>query len=232
MKLKKYGIDGRSHESKSKVIKVNRSFNLQGDVSGAIRSDAEMMSLDKALAESAFKAQKKRLGAFLKAKGFVKYKTNSYIRLNSIDVLEYFDIQKEHYGSKMLTANYALIPLYIQHKFLSFDLGGRLGRLICDRDVWWDYSNEAVAEESFRNIIRAIEEYLLPWFKERESVSALKQELMDEMSRREKYGGCLSDLQQRWLDSLDENMDCSDVVSNNMQVLKLPAKICKGLSNF
>ena len=72
---------------------MNRGFKLQGIVSGAIRTDNEMRLIDKELAEKAFKTQKKRLESFLKEKGFVKYKTNSYIRKNEIDVLEYFDLQ-------------------------------------------------------------------------------------------------------------------------------------------
>lgn len=136
---------------------MNRGFKLQGIVSGAIRTDNEMRLIDKELAEKAFKTQKKRLEFFLKEQGFVKYRTNSFIRKNEIDVLEYIDLQKEHNGSKTVTANYALIPLYVPHEFLSFDLGDRLGILISGRDVWWDYSDDIVASVSFDNIIQAIE---------------------------------------------------------------------------
>ncbi len=48
---------------------------------------------------------------------FVKYKANSYIRRNNIDVLEYVNLQKEAYGSQTFTVNYALIPLYVPHDF-------------------------------------------------------------------------------------------------------------------
>lgn len=204
------------------------SFKLQGCVAGAIRSDDDMKLIDRDLAEKAFKTQKKELDVFFKEKGFLKYKSNSYIRLNDINVLEYFDLQKEHYGSKTLTANYALIPLYIPHDFLSFDLGNRLGKLICDKDVWWDYSNETVAAVSFRNIIQAIEDYLLPWFKGKTSVDALKQELVNEKIKRTQYGGKLSVIQQMWLDSLnksDKFSDNEDVISKNMEVLKLPKRL-------
>ena len=192
-----------------------RNFELQGCVAGAIRSDDEMKLIDRDLAEKAFKIQKNELDIFFKEKGFLKYKSN-------------FDLQKEHYGSKTLTANYALIPLYIPHDFLSFDLGNRLGKLICDKDVWWDYSNETVAAVSFRNIIQAIEEYLLPWFNGRTSVDALKQELENEKIRRIQYGGKLSVIQQMWFDSLNESDkrgDYDDVISKNMKVLKLPERL-------
>ena len=204
------------------------SFKLQGCVAGAIRSDDDMKLIDRDLAEKAFKTQKKELDAFFKEKGFLKYKSNSYIRLNDINVLEYFDLQKEHYGSKTLTANYALIPLYIPHDFLSFDLGNRLGKLICDKDVWWDYSNETVAAVSFRNIIQAIEKYLLPWFKGKTSVDALKQELVNEKIKRTQYGGKLSVIQQMWLDSLNKSDKFSyneDVISKNIEALKLPKRL-------
>jgi len=140
-------------------------FKLRGNVSGAIRSDEEMQSIDKEVADNLFKNQKKKLDIFLQQNGFLKYKTNSYIRRNNANVLEYIDLQKEKYGSKTFTVNYALIALYVPHSFLSFDLGDRLGNLICDRDVWWDYSNAEIAEVSFQNVIDAIDVFLLPWFK-------------------------------------------------------------------
>ncbi len=206
---------------------MGHNFRLQGNVSVAVRSEAEMALIDKKSAEKAFKNQKKELDTFLKDKRFVKYQMNSYVRLNNIGVLEYFDLQKERHGSKTVTANYALIPLYIPHEFLSFDLGDRLGKLICGKDVWWDYSNETAAAVSFGNIIQAIEEYLLLWFRDRASVDALKQELINEKRRNESYGGQLSDIQQAWLDSLEKNLDHDDIISNNMKVLNLPDKIRK-----
>lgn len=57
-----------------------KNFILQGNVSGAIRSDEEMASIDKEIADNSFKEQKKKLDLFLQQKGFVKYKTNSYAR--------------------------------------------------------------------------------------------------------------------------------------------------------
>lgn len=105
-------------------------FKLKGNVSGAIRSDEELASIDKRAADETFKIQKKRLDAFFQQKEFVKYKANSYLRRNQLNVLEYIDLQKEHYGSRTFTVNYALISLYVPHSFLSFDLGDRLGKLL------------------------------------------------------------------------------------------------------
>ncbi|MBR2812107.1 MAG: DUF4304 domain-containing protein [Solobacterium sp.] len=200
-------------------------YRLQGTVRTAVRSDAEMKQIDKAAADLAFKKQKKRLDAFLKEKGFVKYKTNSYLHRNRIDVLEYIDLQKEQYGSKTATVNYALIPLYVPHRFLSFALGGRLGKLVCDRDVWWDYADDTIAALSFDSIMQAIDQILLPWFAEMASEKSIRQELIKEEIKRKRYGGRLSDIQQLWLDALDQHMDSGETISENMEVLKLPAGI-------
>lgn len=201
-------------------------FILRGNVPSAIRSDRDMCAVDPKAADRAFQTQKKILGAFLKEKGFVRYRTNSFIRRNEMDVLEYFDLQKESHGSKTMTANYALIPLYIPHSFLSFDLGDRLGMLICGRDVWWDYADDAAASVSFGNIMQAIEVYLLPWFAERSTVDSLKQALLHEERKRKKWGGRLSDLQQKWLESCSGSPVDRDVIAETIKVLKLPANLC------
>ena len=197
-------------------------FRLRGNVSGAIRSDDEMSSVDKKAADKSFRDKKKKLDLFLQQKGFVKYKTNSYARRNNLNVLEYINLQKEQYGSKTFTVNYALIALYVPHSFLSYDLGDRLGSLICDRDVWWDYSNAEIAEISFQNVMDAIDDYLLPWFEERRSKESLKKELLKEELKRKKYGGRLSDIQQAWLNVIDSEDDYSDIIGNNIVTFKLP----------
>ena len=101
-------------------------FQLEGNRPFAIRSDAEMCSVNGETADLAFKTQKKLLDRFLAEQGFMKYKTNAYLRRNPLDVLEYLNLQKESHGSRTFTVNYALIPLYIPHAFFSFDLGDRL----------------------------------------------------------------------------------------------------------
>ena len=202
-----------------------KNFILQGNVSGAIRSDDEMASVDKEAADKSFKKQKKKLDLFLQQKGFVKYKTNSYARRNNLNVLEYINLQKEQYGSKTFTVNYALIALYVPHSFLSYDLGDRLGKQICNRDVWWDYADEKSAQESFQNVMDAIECYLLPWFEERRSKESLKKELLIEEQKHKSYGGRLSDVQQAWLNVIDSKEDHSDIISNNIVTFKLPKKL-------
>ncbi len=200
-------------------------FKLQGNVPVHIRSETEMESIDKEAADGYFKDQKKKLDLFLKQKGFEKYKTNAYARRNEIDVLEYINLQKEQYGSKTFTVNYALIPLYVPHSFLSYDLGGRLGELISDRDIWWDYSDEQIAEASFINIMDAIEAFLLPWFKERENNETLKKELLKEEQKRKSYGGRLSDIQSAWLNVIDSKEDHFEIISSNTAVFRLPKKL-------
>lgn len=202
-----------------------KEFVLKGTVSGAIRSDEDMLSIDKIAADDAFKLHKKQLDAFLKECGFVKYKTNSYLRKNKLNVLEYIDLQKESYGSKTFTVNYALIPLYVPHKFFSFALSDRLGKLICDKDVWWDYSDDAKAAVSFDNVMDAVDSILIPWFDQHASVEVLNQELLSLAKTREAHGGRLSDTQQAWLEALDDNKDRSDIIEANREILKLPAKL-------
>ena len=202
-----------------------RKFKLQGNVPGAIRSDEDMKKIDKNLADSAFKQQKKKLDIFMKERGFVKYKTNAYIRRNEINVLEYIDLQKEQHGSKTFTVNYALISLYVPRDFLSFDLGDRLGKLICKKDVWWDYSDEMAARLSFQNVMRVIDELLLPWFDQKSSKNALKQELLREEKICKKYGGRLSDIQQAWLNAIDSDADFSEIINKNIDIFKLPAAL-------
>ena len=199
-------------------------FELKGNVEGAIRSDEGMESIDKEMADNSFKIQKKKLDAFLSERGFVKYKTNSYVRKNKVEVLEYIDLQKERYGSKTFTVNYALISLCVPHSFLSFDLGDRLGELICGKDIWWDYSDEKIAEISFQNIMDAINIYLIPWFDKREKNEMIKEELLKEKKKRENYGGRLSDIQQLWLDAIDSEDDFTEIINANMATFKLPKK--------
>ena len=209
------------YEEYRKSLVVNPFFKLEGTHrKGAIRSDEEMASVDKENAEASFKKQKKILTDFMKEHGFIKYKTNAYIRRNECDVLEYLNLQKEKYGSKTLTINYALIPLYIPHDFISFDLGGRLGELICGNDVWWDYANDSLAETGFRNIIKAIDEILLPWFDNHASSEALKLELQKMKS----VGYSISRIQQNWLDLLLQDRPFYDpeIIRRNLEMFGIP----------
>ncbi len=205
----------------------SKKFVFNGAANHAIRLDEELKNIDKIAADKAFKMQKKRLDAFMQANGFVKYKGTAYVRKNAIDVLEYVNLQKEAYGSKTFTVNYALIPLYVPHDFLSFDLGGRLAMLIIDRDIWWDFANEKAAEISFSNVMEAISEYLFPWFQYNSNKENLVKSLLEEKKRNERYGVRLTNKQQKWLDILMGDGYDAGVIEENMRVFKLPEKLNK-----
>ena len=78
---------------------------------------------------------------------------------------------------------------------------------------------------SFRNVMDAIDIYLLPWFEERENKESLKEELLREETIRKSYGGRLSDIQQAWLDVIDSEEDYSGIISSNIDNFKLPKKL-------
>lgn len=200
---------------------IFKRFVFKGTVSHAIRADME--GIDKTVADKAFKVQKKRLDAFMLENGFVKYKGTGYARRNDIDVLEYVNLQKEAYGSKTFTVNYALIPLYVPHDILTYDLGGRLAVMITGfNDVWWDFADEKVAEISFSNVMDAISEYLFPWFQKNSNKDILITSLLEEKKRREMHGGRLSNYQQKWLDILMAPVYDASVIEDNLRVFKLP----------
>lgn len=160
-------------------------FKIMGN-RAHLRSEEEMVNVDKAEADDAFKKCKQTiLDKCLIEKGFVKYKTNAYVRKNKLDVLEYIDLQKERYGSKTFTVNYAIMPLYVPHDYLVTGFGGRLGMLICDKDIWWDYVNEAIAQISFQNVADAIDRFVLPWFNRYANEEVLKKKLLEDKQKKE-----------------------------------------------
>ena len=205
------------------IIVDMQEFILQGNMPGALRSDEEMEVVDKAVADAAFKIQKSKMDSFLQQKGFVKYKSNAYLRRNSIDVLEHIGLQKDAYGSKTFTVNYCLTPLYVPHSVFSYDLGDRLGKLICNRDVWWDYADEQAAEVSFQNVKDAIDTFLIPWFQDNSTKESLKQELLKKKKKLESIG--VRFYQQDWIDAIENEKDYSEIISKNFAVLKLPKKL-------
>ncbi len=207
--------------SKRSSENTTSKFKLEGNIF-YIRTEEEMKHVDKAAADSAFKAQKKELDAFMKERGFVKYKTNSYVRKNPVDVLEYIDLQKERYGSKTFTVNFSLTPLYVPHSFFSWDFSERLGQLLADSDIWWDFADDKAAKISFQNIMKAIDEVLLPWFEGHSTDTAIKEELLKWKEIYESYGGRLSNIQQAWLELVDNHKNCNETVKKNIQDWKLP----------
>lgn len=201
------------------VIKGNRPH---------IRSEKEMLLIDKQVADQAFKKYKKDiLDSYLLSKGFIKYKSNSYVRKNEIDVLEYVDLQKERYGSKTFTVNYAIMPLYVPHQYIVTGFGGRIGTMICNKDVWWDYADDSIAQMSFQNVADAIEQFLIPWFDEYVSEDILLKKLLDDKKKSEQTGRGIPYKNEEWICALEDNGVRAKIISDNIETLKLPQKILK-----
>ena len=202
------------------IFSNNRKFELKGNRS-FLRSDDEMQSIDKEEADNAFKLYKKQyLDTLLKSKGFLKYKTNAYVRRNQVDVLEYIDLQKEKNGSRTFTVNYGLTALYTPHQFLNWDINERIGILICNKDIWWDFVNDDIAKASFENVAKAIEEFVIPWFDARSDDGSIKKMLLDD---REDYGWSL--YKQAWLEAIDHRYDFSETIEENIKLFRLPKSL-------
>lgn len=198
-------------------------FKLKGSRS-FLRKDNEMSFIDKSEADSAFKSCKKQyLDPLLKAKGFLQYKTNAYVRCNQVDVLELIELQKERNGSMTFTVNYALTPLYLQYAFSTFCFSERIGILVCGEDVWWDYADESIARVSFENVARALEVCVLPWFDACSDDDSIRKLLLAKQKEQE---GRLSVNERAWLESLDNHGDCSKTIERNIELFRLPKACC------
>ena len=199
------------------VFKINRKFKLKGNRS-LLRTDSEMMLVNRNEADNAFKLYKKQyIDTLLKSKGFLKYKSNAYVRRNQVDVLEYIDLQKEIHGSRTFTVNYALTALYIPHEFFDWDYCERMGELICKKDVWWDFANDKIAKTSFENVARAIEVFVIPWFDSHSNNDAIKKMLSD---------GKVRGLKQAWLEAIDSHHS-PEIIEENVRIFGLPKMLGK-----
>lgn len=194
-----------------------KKFVLQGNRSH-IRTDEEMHMVDKAAADLAFKKYSRELlGTYLAGQGFRKWKTNAYVRRNSIGLLEYIDLQKERYGSKTFTVNYAIMPLYIPAEYMIIGFGDRLGSFLSGKDIWWDYADEEAAKVSFQNVVQAISRYLLPWFQKYSEECNYRKQL--ERDAKKSFCGYDSQL---WLKALDECKDKERAALETIHKMKLP----------
>ncbi len=85
-----------SFSRKKKEITKN-NFTLQGNRIH-LRTEREMLSIDKKAADKAFRKYNQAiLWKKLQSYGFKKWKTNSFVRLNPINLLEFINTQKEAY---------------------------------------------------------------------------------------------------------------------------------------
>ena len=202
------------------ILGKNRKFELRGNRS-FLRTEDERQSIDKDEADRVFKLNKKQyIDTLLKSKGFLKYKTNAYVRRNQVDVLEYIDLQKEKNGSRTFTVNYGLTALYIPRKFFNWDYNQRLGMLICKKDIWWDFANDDIAKASFENVAKAIEELVIPWFDASSSDDYIKKMLLDD---REEYGWSI--YKQAWLEAIDHRCNLSETIEENIELFGLPKSL-------
>ena len=172
---------GRFDLFKEKQEKSSADFQLVGN-GRWMKNDEEMLAFNKEEADQAFKVCKREiLDVYLKENGFIKYKTNAYIRLSKNDLLEYINIQKEAHGSRTFTLNIAAIPFYVPHDYITLGFGNRLGCFVKNRDFWWDYQNETIAKESFENVVAALEQYVMPWFHKYEDENVFLDTLIHDM---------------------------------------------------
>ena len=187
-----------------------------------IRPDDELASVDKKAADNAFKVYKKEIiDPCMDAHGFLKYKSSAYVRKNKIDLLEYLDFQKEHYGSKTFTVNLAVMPLYIPQEYIVFGFSERLGDLICGDDIWWDFADTTICEKSLHNVKEAIELFAVPWFRKMEDESYITMQLI-----KQKRANKISHHNQEWLNALDRKHRVAFIQENIMN-LKLPPKLMR-----
>lgn len=202
-----------------------RKFKIKGN-RPHIRLDEEMTGINPVAADEAFKQCKKRiLDVQLASKGFLKYKTNAYVRKNRIDVLEYLDLQKERHGSRTFTVNYAIMPLYIPHDYVITGFGERLGMLICNKDIWWDYADEDIAQISFQNVSEAIDRFVLPWFEKYSDETYLMDKLAKDQKESRRTGIGIPYKNEEWLCTLKEGSNKNEIITESIERLKLPIKL-------
>ena len=203
--------------------KLNK-FKLKG-TRKYFRSDLEMQRLDREAADEAYKEKKKILDDYMISKGFFKHKTNTYIRLNKINVLESINLQKERYGSRTFTVNILLMPMYLPQDSVPFG-GERISYFIGSPDVWWDFGDSKAAETSFRNIVEAVDRFVIPWFEKTSDPECLKSMVQDH-----KVPGQFTNNDYiKWNEIFDSYMELDNVVAENVERMKLPKAVLKGRS--
>ncbi len=115
----------------------------------------------------------------------------------------------------------AVLDKYLAEK----GFGSRLGKLICDKDIWWDYANETIAQVSFQNVANAIERFVMPWFDKYATEDVLMKKLMEDKKKSEQTGRGIPYKNAEWLNALEERGDRTEIILENIEKLKLPKKI-------
>ena len=211
-------------KNKKEKSETKAAFEVKGSHGSAIRNEKEMAGIDKDVADNAFKTNKKILDEHLKTKGFCKHGTSTYVRLNSINVMEIINLQKECYGSKTFTVNISIMPLYLKRDHLVFAFGNRLGVIAADYDVWWDFATDEIAKISFENVIEAVDRFAIPWFE-----SFCDQEYLKGRLSEDKKNGTISRYGLEWLDAVDSYDSSEEVIRANIEKLKLPKSFLKSI---
>ncbi len=129
------------------------------------RTEKKLAEIDKKEADSAYrKCKKEILDPFMKSKGFIKWGTTSYVKLNEAGIIENVFLQKERYGCKTFTVNLEFAPLYIPYEYDFISLHShRLSMEINGKDFWWDFKDCETAEKSFENVVEALDKYGLKY---------------------------------------------------------------------
>lgn len=200
------------------MLYPDSGFTLKGNMDAVRDTDG----INKKAANKAFtRYNNEILGELLVPLGFAKAGTNTWFRINSIGLLEYIDLQKEAHGSKTFTVNIALIPMYAQHDFICIGFGNRIGKLFCDRDVWWSFGNNDEAQTSFQNIAEAIALFVIPWFDTYKSEKAYREKLVEDIE---------SDTvptypAKKWLEALDSGARDKHIVCENAFAWNVPKEL-------
>ena len=90
--------------------------------------------------------------------------------------------------------------------------------LICKKDRWWDFANDTIAQVSFENVAKAIEEFVIPWFDARSNDDSIKNMLLDESED----DGWNRSSKQTWLDVIDHRCNLSETIEENIELFGLP----------
>ena len=182
----------KSSLSNTNKVYVNDSFSYFGN-GKCSRPLEELDKINIQEADEAFKeCKKKLLDVFMKNNSFIKYKTNAYMRLNSIGLIEYINLQKEAHGSRTFTLNVCVLPIYVPHNVFTIGFGDRIGILINEKDFWWDYKDLTTSEKSFENIIEDLELFILPWFEKYNNEDKYFTDLLDGF-------GIIGDSRIKWI---------------------------------
>ena len=202
-------------------VRSDSGFALKG-AAGAVR---EAGVFDKKEADRAFsRYSKETISGLLGPLGFEKAGKAKWMRINPVGLLEYIDLQKEARGSMTFTVNSALLPMYVKCDYICIGFGNRIGRLICDRDVWWGYGNDGEAKASFQNAAEAIELFVIPWFAQYGSESAYREKLVADIES----GSVLTYPSKEWLEALDSSVRDEGVVRENAAAWNVPKNLVDG----